>query len=104
MKKNLLLLYFCIVISPIADAQVQLKIDSLKQVLKDAKEDTGKINTLYTLSMQIRQTGNYDDAIKYANEALALSDSITVGKVNGWEKGKARSHLSMAIIYLETAE
>ena len=67
---------FCFFLSAVffvsAQAQKQNKIDSLLQVLKTAKEDTSKINTLNRLSRQIWETGNYELAKKYADDAVQL--------------------------------
>ncbi len=50
----------------------QSKTDSLLSVLKTAKEDTNKVNTLNKLSEQLWRTGSYDKAKIYADEVLAL--------------------------------
>ncbi len=70
----------------------QSKIDSLRQVLQTQKEDTNKINTLNALSRRLRQSGDYDEGKKYANEALLLSQSVPVGNVKGWPKGEANAY------------
>jgi two-component system sensor histidine kinase UhpB len=50
------------------------QIDSLVNILKSAKEDTSKVNTLLYLSRQFFQTRNYGEAKKYASEALTLAE------------------------------
>ncbi|MEJ7823440.1 MAG: tetratricopeptide repeat protein [Chitinophagaceae bacterium] len=71
----------------------QSKIDSLVNVLKTQKEDTSKANTLNALSRQLWQTGNYAEAKKYADEALALSEKIK------FNTGKANAYNNVAIVY-----
>ena len=53
-------------------AQSQNKIDSLLNVLKKAKEDTTKVNTLNALGRELLRS-NPDTAIILANQALSLS-------------------------------
>ena len=47
-------------------------IDSLLNVLKIAKDDTNKVNTLNTLSKKITNIGDYGKALQYANDALII--------------------------------
>src|SRR5688572_28374871 len=62
------------------------KIDSIKTVLKTAKEDSNKVYNLYWLSRSYSDFGNYrdsptgyyiDSAIKFAKLALELSDMVS---------------------------
>ena len=53
-------------------SQSNKKIDSLLTVLKTAKEDTGKVNTLNSLSNRLREIAKYIDARNYAQDALTL--------------------------------
>lgn len=46
------------------------KIDSLKNCLGLHKNDSNKVNTLNALSAQLRNIGNYDEALQYAKEAF----------------------------------
>jgi signal transduction histidine kinase len=55
--------------------QGQEKIDSLFTVLKTAKEDTAKVNTLNVLAKEFR-SNNPDTAIYIASEAMALATKI----------------------------
>src|SRR5262245_51264491 len=55
-----------------AQAQDQHKIDSLKQVISTAKEDTAKASALDFLGWELRNS-NPDSAIILANQALTLS-------------------------------
>lgn len=49
------------------------KIDSLLLVLKNAKPDTNKVVTLYELSILLHRNNTSEDIMKYASEALAIS-------------------------------
>jgi adenylate cyclase len=76
-----------------AQKQGQPKIDSLQAVLKTAKEDTSKVNTLNLICWEKINISEYAEARKYANEALALAEKI------GFKKGTADSYHQIGIIY-----
>jgi two-component system NtrC family sensor kinase len=61
----------------IAQKQGQEKIDSLTAVLKTAKEDTLKVNTLIAVSLEKINAGEYKESEKFANQALALSEKMS---------------------------
>src|SRR6185503_10971531 len=65
----------------ICTAQNQNKVDSLLNVLKRAKEDTSKVNTLNALGDEMLYI-NPDTSIILANQALALSEKLTSKKHN----------------------
>ena len=58
-------------------------IDSLLINLKSAGNDTGKVNTLNTLSRQFEQIGNYSKAFQFTNDAFTLSQKINYKKGEG---------------------
>lgn len=68
------------------------KIDSLRNVLKTAKEDTNKVKTLNTLSSVYSRMSNYYTSQKYAEEALSLSKKIN------FKIGEAKSHSLIGIM------
>lgn len=74
-------------------AQAQLKIDSLMNVLKIAREDTNKARTMNALSYQLSQEGEYDKSKKYANDALQFSKKIH------FKKGEGDAYNNLGIIY-----
>src|ERR1700749_1476105 len=74
-------------------------IDSLKQVLKTNKEDTTKVKTLCAISWQMIKNSQYDSALLYAGKALQLTDTIQVGTMHGWAKGKALAYNHMGVVY-----
>ena len=76
-------------------AQAQ-QIDSLKTVLKTAKEDTNKVNVLNALSKKQWIAGNYDSSLFYAKQALFLSDSVL--KKDGLN-GAATAHNNMGVCF-----
>ena len=67
---------------PCSAQNPQHKIDSLLQVLKTAKEDTSKVNTLIALGWELRNS-NPDTSIILANQALSLS-----------EKARSKKHIA----------
>ena len=54
----------------------QNKIDSLISIIKTDKADTNKLIHLYKLCVKYVQTENYNNGLKYGNEALLLSNSL----------------------------
>ncbi len=73
-------------------AQVTSEIDSLERVLKTAKEDSGKVRILITLGSRYKNTGNINNALKYAGEALALSQKIN------YKKGEASALNNLGVL------
>ncbi len=63
----------------------QHNIDSLKFLLKTAKEDTNKVNILDQISKNCIATGDYDSTLKYA-----VLENLLAEKLN-FPKGKATS-------------
>jgi signal transduction histidine kinase len=73
MKINFLLFVMLTLAVPsLSQKQGQERIDSLFFVLKTAKQDTTKVNTLNVLAYEFR-SNNPDTAIYFANEALLLA-------------------------------
>ena len=94
MKKYLIPILSCIfVLSPFVCFAQQNKIDSLQKNLRTTKEDTSKVNTLNILVKLLWQTGNYDTAKKYADDAFSISDKIN------FKKGKAASLSNIGLVY-----
>ncbi len=81
-------------------AKAQGIIDSLETVLKTAKEDTNKVNTLNFLGRELINTGDYDKAKEYATVALSLSQKINLPDGSyEFKKGEAKSYRIIGIIY-----
>src|ERR1041385_2292181 len=92
MKKILSLLpVLCVCLFSLKGFSQNNKIDSLQQVLKTAKEDTNKINTLNTLARETRNTGDYEVSRKYSKESLSLSEKIN------FERGKVAAYLNIGM-------
>lgn len=66
----------------------QQKVDSLLNVLKTAKADSNKVNTLNALAMEFR-SNNPDTAFYLAQQALTISEKIN------FRKGIAEAYLWM---------
>ncbi|HEX7415497.1 MAG TPA: tetratricopeptide repeat protein [Bacteroidia bacterium] len=95
--KNILVLY--IMLSPLlwrgAGGEVFAQnIDSIQQALKTAKEDTNKVNTLNKLSRQLNNTGEHEKSLKYAKEAIAISEKLS------FVKGEANGYKNIGNIYI----
>ena len=50
-------------------------VDSLKSVLNNSMEDTAKLSILWKLG-ELYSNNNYAEAIKYAEQALAVAENI----------------------------
>jgi signal transduction histidine kinase len=72
-KRILILICFCCVICLCYGQNKQ--VDSLLQVLKTAKEDTAKVNTVIVLAYKFADK-NPDTTVYFANKALALATKL----------------------------
>lgn len=68
-------------------------IDSLTSFVKISKEDTTKVNTLNTLCREVKNTGDFQKANQYANDALSLSKKLR------FKKGEAKAYNNIGIIF-----
>jgi hypothetical protein len=59
------------------------QIDSLKLLLFQSKEDTIKVKTLIDLSWQFKIIAEFNTAIQYAEQALALAMQLEYRKGEG---------------------
>ena len=66
------------------------QIDGLLQELRKAKQDTNKVNTLEELYYAYSTNENYNEAVKYNNEAWLLAKKL------GYLKGEARCMVNKA--------
>ncbi len=66
------------------------KIDSLRLSLRNAPEDSAKAVMLTDLSALHRKISNYDSAIYYAREALALTERKVI-----YKKARAKAFISL---------
>jgi len=71
----------------------QAKIDSLENLLKTAKQDTTRINTLNSLCREQRFIGESKKAYEYGKQALELA------KQSGYKRGMANSYNNIGLIY-----
>src|SRR5665213_1606196 len=55
-------------------------IDSLLILIKTDKADTTKVNHLITLCNEYRKVADYNNGLKYGNEALTTANSLTEGQ------------------------
>ncbi len=91
MKKIILFLIFNLIISTCFTQNNT--IDSLLTVLKSAKNDTNKVNTLNILSEQLWRVGDYEQAKKQADYTLILSLKLN------FKKGESSAYNNIGIIY-----
>jgi len=67
---RLLLFFFSL---STADAQV---IDSLKNALKNSKEDIGRINILSAVTRELHAVNKHEESLIYINEGIALAEKL----------------------------
>ena len=94
LSKEFILLLLIGVLPVTCLAQKDLQIDSLVNILQTHKEDSNKVKALNALSRQYWEKGKYQEANKYAHEALAISQIIK-SKV-----GEANAYINIGLIYL----
>ncbi|MDP1744985.1 MAG: tetratricopeptide repeat protein, partial [Bacteroidota bacterium] len=95
-KNNYLNLSICILAYLLISTSVfsqSKQIDSLFIALKTAKGDTTKVNILNELSLELKNTGDYDTAFQYATSAKALAEKLS------FQKGEAAAYHGIGIIY-----
>ena len=68
-------------------------IDSLKEVLQTQKEDTNRVKTLIKLGSVLADSIEYDNALKYTNEARVLSAKL------GFKRGQGQAYEAIAWIH-----
>lgn len=102
MKYKILLFFFCL--QSFSFSQ-NVKTDSLLNLINITKSDTTKINALNELSWQNINTGNYEIAMNYVDQAIELSKEIihspTLTKQAGLivKKNLGKSYNYLGIIY-----
>jgi serine phosphatase RsbU (regulator of sigma subunit) len=69
-------------------------IDSLQNILKTAKEDTIKVNTLNLLGKELVASADYEKAMDYYNQGKQLAEKLV------YKKGIAISYNNIGIIYM----
>lgn len=87
--------FFCIAIvfcSTTLHAQNK-SLDSLKNVLKNAKGDSTEVNTLNEIAKELINTGAYDKARNYAEQARILAEQLR------YQTGLAEYYSTLGIIY-----
>jgi len=94
MKKTLLfLLVFIHLLLPVIGQGQNPILDSLQAVLKTQAADTNRVNTLNELSWQLKDMGNYDLALKYADDAMLIAKQID------YKKGMATAYSRHGQVY-----
>ena len=74
------------------------QIDSLSTILKTTEDDTSKVNILITISKKLHQTGNFMEAVVYAEDALSLARKVS------YKKGMANAYNSLGVSYFYEAK
>jgi two-component system, NarL family, sensor histidine kinase UhpB len=90
-------LFLCGVLFNSAQAQNQQMIDSLLNVLKTVKEDTGKVKCIYLLGQEMIDY-NPDTSIILSNQALTLAKKIN------WKKGISTSLGNLGSCYFNKGD
>ena len=78
---------------PIIIVAQQSKIDSLRPIIKTAKEDTYKVNRLNGLSWAYINIGSYETSLHYSNSALQLASKLN------FKNGSAYAYNNIGIAY-----
>jgi len=91
MKYSIISLFFVLVYYT-SFAQ-RREIDSLQNVLKIEQDDTGKVNTLNSLSEALWRKGIYDTSLVYSNSAQVLAEKLL------FKKGVAIAFRNFGIVY-----
>ncbi|HET6990338.1 MAG TPA: tetratricopeptide repeat protein, partial [Bacteroidia bacterium] len=68
-------------------------LDSLKNILKTSKSDTNEVRTLIEISKELTNTGAYDKAKNYAEQAHILANQLR------YQSGIAEYYSTIGIIY-----
>jgi serine phosphatase RsbU (regulator of sigma subunit)/Tfp pilus assembly protein PilF len=68
-------------------------IDSLTAMLKTGKKDTSRVRLLIAASNELGETGDFDQAIKYSEQALDLSRELRS------KEGEANAYSSLGLVY-----
>ena len=68
-------------------------LDSLLNVLKNQKEDTNKVNTLYAISDEYGIIGNYSEGLKNGEKGISLAMKLN------FRKGLSKCYNIIGIIY-----
>lgn len=92
MKMKSKLISFSFLLLPFTCLADDVKIDSLLNLFNGDLDDTSSINVLNELSWEYHRN-DLKKSFDYANDALKEADRV------GFEKGAARAHNLMAIIY-----
>ena len=100
MKKILYLLLLVNLGLPTAYCQAS-KIDSLLTRLKTAKDDTNKVNLLLKLGDEYENVKAFEKELNSGYDALALSKSIKIGKIIGWNLGVANAYANISSAYFQ---
>lgn len=90
-SRKIIPLLFSLLFSATLFAQLPRKIDSLQKALAVAKQDTNRVELLYTLA-RYAKVSDTEKALDYANEALALAKKL------GHASGEIYSYNTLSII------
>ncbi|MBA3705623.1 MAG: tetratricopeptide repeat protein, partial [Bacteroidetes bacterium] len=98
--RNFIFFFFLFFLLPAISIGQQTKIDSLLSFVKNAPDDTVKVNASNALSREYRAVSNAGAALHYAQLSKELAERIQLPdeKERGWSKGIANSLGNMGII------
>src|SRR6188472_86322 len=104
MKKVILLSILCAALHQRGLGQDQQAIDSLVNFLKMAKEDTVKSRALENICNLLIRNSVYDEALKYANQALELTDKLIAqttdpGLLKAIYREKINAYNNIGVVY-----
>ena len=97
MKKSFSIIYFICTFAHLhiytSAISQNKKIDSLRNILQNSKEDTNKVNSILELTWQLIQVGDYNEAFTYSNKSISLSKKM------GFDKGRMKAYNYLGYFY-----
>ncbi len=98
MKKALLIPVIFLCFFKPAYSQSQRTVDSLIHVVETAKDDTFKVRLLNSLALNFLKSGDYENALSYANNTLLLAQKIKS------TQGVLYANSTLGIIYFQQGD
>ncbi len=68
-------------------------IDSLQNLLKNATQDTSRVNLLNNICLELKNIGDYDKATEQAKQAIAIATK------NNFKRGEADAYNNIGVIH-----
>lgn len=112
--KTILFFFIIVAAHSICSAQQDKTTDSLLNVLKTQKDDTGKVNTLNALSRGFSRKSEFELSNKYAKDAISLAEKLNFKKgfilaytclgINNWLLGNYKEAMENHLAVIKFGE